>query len=130
MAGLFSCLLFGVQRLLDCWSGSDLLVPRMACWILLLPIESFVHGQPSHNAEPWYKHQIRITGFAADQILIPSLLQMSFDDANYTLDLVAIAVFRRLDLFVFMELWSLCQVFALYWRMRRRTNVNHAFCPK
>ena len=112
MTGFVSCLLLEVQCLLHRRSSNDLLVPGMACWILFLPIESFIHGQPPHNAEPWDKHQVCVGDFLADEIFVSGLLEVRIDDSNYTLDLVAITVFGGLDLFVFVELWSICQVCA------------------
>ena len=105
MASCFPSLLLELECLFYRRSRSYLLVPRMARWILFLPIPSFIHGQRSRNTKPWDKHQVRVTDLVANQVFIPCLLQMAIDDSSYTLDLVAITVFRRFDLLVLVELF-------------------------
>lgn len=103
MSGLFSSLLLQLEGLLYRRSRRDSLVPCMARRRFRLPIVTFVSRQPRNDRKPRHEHQIRIAGLVAHQILVPRLFEVDVDYSNHTLDLVAIAIFGRRNLFVRVE---------------------------
>lgn len=97
-----TCLSLQFQRLLDGRPGSDPLIPRPARRSLLLPLPTFriVAQQGRHNRKPRHEHQIRIRHLVTNQVLLASFLEVSLNDADHTLDLVAVAVFHAHKVFL------------------------------
>lgn len=75
-------------------SGQKLLEPSI---IAVIRREVHLRPQPRHHAEPHDEHEVGISSFVANKILIACLLQMSVDDANDSLHLVAVALDGRRD---------------------------------
>lgn len=94
-----------LHDLLDRWAVDHALVPGVALGVFLLPlgIKALAHDEWEH-AVPWDEHQVCIADLVADKVLLAALGQLCIDDAEDSLDLVAVAVNGRSDVLLGVEL--------------------------
>lgn len=97
-----------LEHFLDCRTRDEFLVPLIALRVLCFPVETLEQHRRQHV--PRNKHEVSVTDFIPDEILVARFVEVQFDDAEDTLDLLLVALRDGGEILLWMELHWIWEV--------------------